>query len=522
MFYGETEIQELVICPYCQNKYDDPRLIECGTSFCLSCIEFLTKEGKNGFQCPVCDEFHEKPKKGYPKNTNLAKLCEKKANKVYRSPLADAFEAELDELKLNMDKLAKENDLGVDKIKDYCDGLRNEVQLHLEESTESLKKQSLELIQKIDEYENEAALKFDKKVNIEMDTFLSETRRFHEKWTDYLKHFKINEEELSLASNEAKKFKAKLNKESNLLLSKLFHFNLPKFEKSTPPDFGSLIDDGVKQSYTQSLASLRLFHLRNTVNCTNISNYSIKPLSNGNICIAYSKHNDSCLRIGVWDKRVDRKLFQKKEEPFNHYDFQLVEVNKTIVLCLFDNDTKANTSRIMKFDCKLKLQKNIELDFLIMFAYVYENKLYLLSTSSDRKSKLIYVYDQRLKLIDSIQLRNSEGLPFYVPNSVTKMRVAANYFVFLDGREVVLMDRLDGSIKRTFCINSSDFVLDSSNDRIIACDKKRGWLVCFDYEGESFEVSLPLLKNFELLDFALEKFVFIDARFSVVFFNHHK
>jgi hypothetical protein len=125
------------------------------------------------FKCPACHEFHEKPKKGAFKNTILDKLCDKQANKVSRGSLADAFEAQLDELKSNMDKLALENDLGVDKIKDYCDGLRNEVQLHLEELTESLKKQSLDLIQKIDEYENETKLKFDANHNLRLDTFLT-------------------------------------------------------------------------------------------------------------------------------------------------------------------------------------------------------------------------------------------------------------------------------------------------------------------------------------------------------------
>ena len=93
LFYEETEISELVICPCCKNNYHDPRLIECGSSFCMPCIEFLTKSDTNGFQCPVCDKFHEQPKNGYLKNTTLTKLCDKKANKVSRSPLANSFEA---------------------------------------------------------------------------------------------------------------------------------------------------------------------------------------------------------------------------------------------------------------------------------------------------------------------------------------------------------------------------------------------------------------------------------------------
>ena len=133
MNHETTEIDELLSCPYCRDKYDDPRIIECENSFCMPCIELLTKKNSNGFQCPVCHEFHEQPKKGYLKNATLAKLCEKKANRVYRSPLADALDAQLDKLKRIMKKLAHENDLGAEEIGEYCHRLRNEVQLHLEE-----------------------------------------------------------------------------------------------------------------------------------------------------------------------------------------------------------------------------------------------------------------------------------------------------------------------------------------------------------------------------------------------------
>ena len=504
MFYEETDISELVICPYCKNKYNDPRLVSCGNSFCRACIEFLTKSGTNGFQCCVCDTFHEQPKNGFSKNINLAKLCEKKANKVYRSPLANAFETDLDELKLSMGKLSKQNDLGADKIKEYCDGLRNKVQLHLEESIENLKKKSLKLIQKIDEHENETMLKFNANHNLRLDTFLSETRQFHEKWADYLKQFEINEEEIKVALLEAKKLKVELNKESDLLVSKLFHNNLLKFEKSTPC-FGSLVNERVKLNYIQALASPKIFHLGNKMDYKNISKVSFKLLSNANRCIAYRKNNDVGLSIGIWDNDVNQ-LFKKRVEPFGHHGFQLVELNKAVVLCSIDDAFK---STIMKFDCNLKLQKNIEVGFTIMHADSYQNKLYLLATSLDLKSKHVYVLDESLKMLDNFKLGNSEGLPFYFPKLVTKMRVAEKYFVFLDGKNVLLMDRLDGMIKQTFGIGSSDFLLDSSNDRIIAHDVRLGRLVFFDFEGESFEISYPTLKNFELVDFIHNKFVLL-------------
>ena len=185
-----------------------------------------------------------------------------------------------------------------------------------------------------------------------------------------------------------------------------------------------------------------------------------------------------------------------------------------------DNKTNDNpfSSTFLKYDFKLnnfnRMGLNIELDH----ADVHQDKLYLLSTSPDNISKDVYVYDQRLKFLHIIKFGNIEGLPFYVANSVTRMRVVENFFIFLDGAKVLLMDRVDGLIKRTFNITSSDFVLDLSNDRVMAYDGKLGKLFCFNYEGASFEISMAGLKNFELVDFFQDKFMFFDASSFFIYF----
>ena len=91
------------------------------------------------------------------------------------------------------------------------------------------------------------------------------------------------------------------------------------------------------------------------------------------------------------------------------------------------------------------------------------------------------------------------------------MKITEKYFVFLDGTKVLLMDRDDGEIKRTFSIGCSDFVLDLSNDRVMAYDGKLGKLVCFDFQGESFAISNSKMKNVELVSYAYDRFMFYDA-----------
>ena len=117
MFYEAAEINKQLTCPYCKNKYNDPRIVECCSSFCMSCIQILKCKNKYGFKCPECSDFHEQPEKGYLKNPNLAYLCEISANEVSRGSLADTLRTQLDEIKLKLNELSNENELGVDKIK---------------------------------------------------------------------------------------------------------------------------------------------------------------------------------------------------------------------------------------------------------------------------------------------------------------------------------------------------------------------------------------------------------------------
>ena len=134
LFYKENEISEDLTCPYCKNKYNDPRMVECCSSFCMPCIDLLMNQVGTGFNCPVCDDFHEKPPKGYLKNSNLAKICEKQAKPLSRGSLATSLKSQLNELKLKLDELLADERLGIDKIKIHCDLLRNQVQLASEQA----------------------------------------------------------------------------------------------------------------------------------------------------------------------------------------------------------------------------------------------------------------------------------------------------------------------------------------------------------------------------------------------------
>ena len=233
MFYDAAVVNRHLICPYCNKKFNDPRVVECSSSFCMRCIKLLANDADSGFKCPVCDDFHEKPKKGYLINSNLAKLCEIKPNRVERGPLADTLNSQLDEMKLKLDKLSNENNLGVDKIKEYCDLLRNEVELSSDELIESIKTHHMELIEQINAYETSSILHFNKENKIELDLFVQEMSGFHSKWINYLKELKLDDNKLKTASTQANKCLNKIDKVNEKILENALNGNVLKFEENS-------------------------------------------------------------------------------------------------------------------------------------------------------------------------------------------------------------------------------------------------------------------------------------------------
>jgi hypothetical protein len=176
-------------------------------SFGMECIELLINYGESGFKCPVCDDYHETPKNGFSKNINLANLCIKKANDISRGILADSLKDGLSKFNVSLAELKADHKLGVDKIKNYCDGLRNDVQLSSDELIESIKRHNMELIEKVNEFEMNSFLNFNNEnkhnlMNQRLDAFINDMHAFEVKWVKYLKQLKINDTELRAALSE--------------------------------------------------------------------------------------------------------------------------------------------------------------------------------------------------------------------------------------------------------------------------------------------------------------------------------
>uniref|UniRef100_A0A8D0D2H7 RING-type domain-containing protein n=1 Tax=Sander lucioperca TaxID=283035 RepID=A0A8D0D2H7_SANLU len=51
----KTKLEELLMCPVCQDIFKDPRQLPCGHSMCMGCLENMMDHSSDiPFRCPDC------------------------------------------------------------------------------------------------------------------------------------------------------------------------------------------------------------------------------------------------------------------------------------------------------------------------------------------------------------------------------------------------------------------------------------------------------------------------------------
>lgn len=88
MFYELETLENQLKCPICLRKFNSPRILPCGKSVCLTCIEELSKldekESTKSLSCPICKKNHPVPNEGFILNEFILNTLQLKPQKVYR------------------------------------------------------------------------------------------------------------------------------------------------------------------------------------------------------------------------------------------------------------------------------------------------------------------------------------------------------------------------------------------------------------------------------------------------------
>lgn len=542
MFYQESEIDEHLRCQYCKTKYNDSRLVDCGGSLCKMCIDLLIKDDANGFNCPLCESYHQIPANGYWKIENIAKLCGVKPKYVSRGAAANVLNAKLAELKQNLYEFSNLIEFSADKITEHCTYLRNEVQLSSEKLIESIKEQNMELIAQIDVYESDVIANYDisNEYKMRLEKLLHKTNGIHSNSMDYLRQFELNEDELKQASTKVKTWQENLNHERGLFLNQIFNGRLLKFVENEIENKPNLIGrfeiDESHLVYQKQLNQLKMHELDLIDHCTemdsvNSGSLRAQILANENICIMFQCYED--IFLVIFDSKLNKLCSEYVGENSND-KHKLAKLNSSPVLCLINQNKpdgwnpnftyKPYESTLVQYDDKLNVLNKITVTYEIKAVHGFDSRLYCLA-STHEINRQVFVYDANLKQVMSIGQHEDLTKPFYISNSFEKMRVCEMYFVFLDGKQVVFVNRQTGLVDKKFNFDSFDFMLYGDGMHAFKYDGENCNMVKFDFNGDSQLFSLNkanldarIKKKLKLIDCVNGKFIFYnESNCSLVF-----
>ncbi len=187
MFFEADTINSILRCQNCQKKFDEPRVLPCGTTICTLCIE------NKSYTCQFCENTHLEPENGFPVNKLLSELLVQESKDVYRGKYVERFKRNLLALRSSKKRFAINVETGVDKIREHCMGLRINVDLAAEEAIEQINKFRYSILDEINKYEKEAtnAYQTDEESPRNFTEFINELQIFDEEWSNYLKQPQI-------------------------------------------------------------------------------------------------------------------------------------------------------------------------------------------------------------------------------------------------------------------------------------------------------------------------------------------
>ena len=493
MFYQENEINEIIKCPCCKIRYNDPRLLPCSLSMCFSCIQLLTNSEANTLKC-VCNNIHSIPSDGFLQNAGLARLAEKVPNEVFRSEEVEQLKTNLSEIKQKFDSLKSDMNIGKDKITEYCNSVKNEIQLKTETRIEAIKQDSFKILQQVDDFERDCLLNYDDSLsgNNQFVQDFMYVENFYNKWTSYLSSFSIMENVVAEANIACKKLLVILNKTNLKYLNKLMGGNLIKFVECNREFKSEFIGYVIYESLNLSNAINQISNRKNIVKC---SSHLRNPIEKCEINAKNLDENEVLAVMEITDYKVlnifmvdyDGNLIKRINisNPNSTAEIKYASMEKLskpdnfeliyIFTCYrLKKDENKYIAQVYDQNLKLKVIKQIK--FTSNSLFIYLNRIYCL-VNSKQDYKFLFEYDEGLNLVKQYGQSKKE-LPFYFSSNIKKVLVNDNFFILLERDadsdfNIIIMDKMNGNVVKSFETDSKLDCISLYMDRYILNHSKK-------------------------------------------------
>ena len=155
-------------CNLCSGLVEKPILLPCGETICEKDLKTFFENSLDRFQCTLCDEEHELPKKGFPSNKSLQKLLDLQVNQIdfNRShPKYQECKNKLEEVEEKMKEIQLIEADPENFVCSYFENIINQVDIQREKLVEEIHLYSEKTIETIKKAKDECLL-IDKKIEL--------------------------------------------------------------------------------------------------------------------------------------------------------------------------------------------------------------------------------------------------------------------------------------------------------------------------------------------------------------------
>ena len=218
-------------CMHCALRFDEPKLLPCGNTICNSCVQnFIIEQNplKTAYKCPICDKIHDfSPQKAFQTNKLIAQIIKDQYFAFYfNDESVEKLKSKMDHITSEKRKMERFFENGSDAIKSYCQEIKLEVDLAVEEAVNRIHTIQDELHTQVNAYEKTT-----------LDTFEQNAREIKVAELNKALYDEISRFELDLAAHsidealrKAEDFCSKLNSKRDICyhldLERIFLFDI--------------------------------------------------------------------------------------------------------------------------------------------------------------------------------------------------------------------------------------------------------------------------------------------------------
>jgi len=502
MFYEQTKIDEFLLCSYCHEKFDEPRILPCGKSVCNNCLIIISKtidKKDNSFKCSVCQESHRNA--GFPVNEPLKQILKILPDEVYRCDLVEKFKANLNELndkKMHLEKLLA---TAVDQVKEHCLELRLDVDLTTELAIEEINKQRDSIIKdikthretiikEIDDYEAKTVGLIETEENtrnVFKDSIKSFTE-FFQKWKSYLSKVKIDDNEVAEKNSEALKLIQNAEKEKRKLNSFIFNKKKILFDKKqNAVEKGNIGLVKFKSVGNFDLNEFKKIDMNTIMN----GGYSVQvyPLNDGSFYLLYcqSDGNDFCQITIDKDKNIisplkTSNIYSNSGYKCSNYFYK--KFNDNVFACYY---CRYSSYSLSKLNLDLSVVKTVNIGYQTQYISATSTHVYYYYNNQ------LYLYNHDLVFLRNVGLQNNPTGAFYLPPGFKQFEINKGKIYFLSNASLQILKEDTGVLVKSVGITAENFIIDS-DDNIVLINNATKEINYFDEIGNIMDH--VLVENF--------------------------